>query len=173
MAIRRILTYPDEVLTEAAAAVESFGPELQQLIDDMFETMYAAPGVGLAAPQVGVSRRIMVIDLSTMTDPAQCLTLINPELVSSEGASYIEEGCLSLPGISVKVSRPRKLTIQGLDRAGRPIRVEGEDLLARALHHEIDHINGTLILDRLHPVKRGMVKKKIKKTLESPHSASR
>lgn len=165
MATREILTWPSEVLKTKAAPVEDFGDELQRLIDDMLETMYAAPGIGLAAPQVGVSRRLTVIDLSSGTEPDQLLVLANPEIVRSEGETTSEEGCLSLPELSLKVCRADSVVVRGHDREGNPVEVRGENLLARALQHEIDHLDGVLLLDRVNPVRREIVKKKLKKAL--------
>ena len=165
MALRRIRTWPDEVLRQKAAPVEDFGDELQQLIDDMLETMYDAPGIGLAAPQVGVSRRLLVIDTSSQTDPGQVLVLANPELVEAEDECEEEEGCLSVPDYSAKVKRARRVAVRGHNRHGHPVEVRGEDLLARALQHEIDHLEGTLFIDRLSPFRREIAKKKLKKAL--------
>jgi peptide deformylase len=165
MATREIHTWPSEVLKEKTGPVEEFGEELQQLIDDMLETMYAAPGIGLAANQVGVSRRLMVIDLSSGTEPDQVLILANPEIVESEGEVTSEEGCLSLPELSLKVCRAESVVVRGQDREGKPVEVRGESLLARALQHEVDHLDGILLLDRVNPVRREIVKKKLKKAL--------
>lgn len=165
MATRKIETWPSEILKTKAAAVEDFGPEFQQLVDDMLETMYAAPGIGLAAPQVGVSRRLMVVDLSSGTEPEQLLVLANPEVVASEGETTSEEGCLSLPELSLKVCRAESVVLRGCDREGNAVEVRGENLLARALQHEMDHLDGVLLLDRVNPVRREIVKKKLKKAL--------
>jgi peptide deformylase len=165
MATREIHTWPSRVLKERAAPVEEFGEELQRLIDDMLETMYAAPGIGLAAPQVGVSRRIMVIDLSSGTEPEQVLILANPEIVETVGEVTSEEGCLSLPEFSLKIRRAESVVVRGYDREGLEVEVRGEDLLARALQHEIDHLDGVLLLDRVNPFRREIVKKKLKKAL--------
>ena len=165
MAIRKIRTWPDEVLRQKAAPVEDFGDELQQLIDDMLETMYDAPGIGLAAPQVGVSRRLLVIDTSSRTEPDQILVLANPELVEAEDECEEEEGCLSVPDYSAKVKRARRVAVRGHNRHGHPVEVRGEDLLARAIQHEIDHLEGTLFIDRLSPFRREIAKKKLRKAL--------
>lgn len=165
MALRRIRTWPDDVLRQKAAPVEDFGDELQQLIDDMLETMYDAPGVGLAAPQVGVSRRLLVIDASSQTDPDQVIVLANPELIEAEDEVESEEGCLSVPDYSAKVRRARRVAVRGRNRHGHPVEVRGEELLARALQHEIDHLEGTLFIDRLTPFRREIAKKKLKKAL--------
>ncbi|HEY6000981.1 MAG TPA: peptide deformylase [bacterium] len=165
MAIRTIRTWPDEVLRQKAAPVEDFGDELQRLIDDMLETMYHAPGVGLAAPQVGVSRRLLVIDVSSKTDPQQVIVLANPELVEADEPVEAEEGCLSVPDYSAKIKRARRVAVRGHNRHGHPVEVRGEDLLARALQHEIDHLEGMLFIDRLSPYRREIAKKKLKKAL--------
>jgi len=165
MAIRRIRTWPDDVLRRKAAPVEDFGEELQRLVDDMLETMYAAPGVGLAAPQVGVSRRVIVIDTSSNTEPGDLVVLANPVLVEAEGEDEIEEGCLSVPDYSAKVKRAQRVAVRGHDRHGQPVEISGEDLLARALQHEIDHLEGTLFIDRLTPFRREIAKKKLRKAL--------
>ena len=165
MAIRKIRTWPDEVLRQKAAPVEDFGDELQRLIDDMLETMYEAPGVGLAAPQVGVSRRLFVVDISSKTDPGQVIVLANPELFEAEDEVESEEGCLSVPEYSAKVKRARRVAVRGHNRHGHPIEIRGEELLARALQHEIDHLEGTLFIDRLSPFRREIAKKKLKKAL--------
>lgn len=165
MATRRIETWPSEVLKEKALPVEDFGDDFQRLVDDMLETMYAAPGIGLAAPQVGVSLRLAVIDLSSGTEPDQLLVLANPEVIAAEGGINSEEGCLSLPELSLKVCRAESVVVRGLDRKGDPVEVRGENLLARALQHEIDHLDGLLLLDRVNPVRREIVKKKLRKAL--------
>jgi peptide deformylase len=165
MAIRTILTWPDELLRRKAKPVERFDAELQRLIDDMLETMYAAPGVGLAAPQVGVSRRVIVIDPSSRTEPDQLVVLVNPALVEAEESVEAEEGCLSVPEYSAKVRRARRVAVRGHDRHGNPVEVRGEELLARALQHEIDHLEGVLFIDRLGPVRREIARKKLRKAL--------
>jgi len=165
MAIRTIRTWPDEVLRQKAAPVEDFGDELQRLIDDMLETMYDAPGIGLAAPQVGVSRRLLVIDTSSRTEPDQVLVLANPELIEAVDECEEEEGCLSVPDYSAKVKRARRVAVRGHNRHGHPVEVRGEDLLARAIQHEIDHLEGTLFIDRLSPFRREIAKKKLRKAL--------
>jgi peptide deformylase len=165
MALREIHTWPSEVLKEKAVPVDDFGEELQRLVDDMVETMYDAPGIGLAAPQVGVSHRLIVIDLSSGTEEEELLVLANPEIVSTEGTVECEEGCLSLPGLTLKMSRSEKVVARGQDRRGEGVEIEAEGLLARALQHEIDHLNGVLLIDRLHPIRRELLKKKLKRAL--------
>jgi peptide deformylase len=167
MAVLEIKKYPDIILTERAVSVGKIDRSLQRLIDDMIETMYAAPGVGLAAPQVGVSQRLIVVDISMREEGAgnPLVVLINPEIVEHEGQEEGEEGCLSLPGYTTSVKRFSRILVKGLDRSGKPLKIEGSGLLSRALQHEIDHINGTLIIDRISPIKREFYKKKIKKAL--------
>jgi peptide deformylase len=165
MATRKIHTWPAEVLRRKAKPVEDFGEELQQLIDDMLETMYAAPGIGLAAPQVGVSQRVLVIDTSSKTEPSQVVVLVNPTIVETLETIEEEEGCLSVPDYTAKVKRAAKVAVRGHDRHGRPTEVRAEELLARALQHEIDHLDGTLFIDRLGPMRREMARKKLRKAL--------
>lgn len=165
MAVRRIHAWPDDVLRRKAAPVEDFGDEFQALVDDMLETMYAAPGIGLAAPQVGVSKRLFVIDTSSDTEPGQVIVLANPEIVEAEDEIEFEEGCLSVPEYTAKVKRARKVAVRGHSRHGQPLEVRGEDLLARALQHEFDHLEGVLFIDRLSPFRREVAKKKLKKAL--------
>jgi peptide deformylase len=153
MAIRNIRTDGDDILRKVCKPVKEMTPRIEELIDDMFETMYEAGGVGLAAPQVGVLKRIVVIDV--MDDNP--LTLINPEIVESDGEQVGEEGCLSLPGLAGEVSRPNHVVCKALDRDMKPITVEGTELLARCICHELDHLDGVLykdlVLDGLHSVK--------------------
>jgi len=165
MALREIHTWPSEVLRKKAAPVDKVDDDLRRLIDDMLETMYAAPGIGLAAPQVGVSKQLMVVDLSSGMEKDQLVVLANPEIVSSEGEVVSEEGCLSLPELSVKICRAGKVVVRGLDGEGRTVEVRGEGLLARALQHEIDHLDGVLLIDRVNPLRREIAKKKLKKAL--------
>lgn len=164
MATHSIVKYPDPVLTTPAAEVHEFGTaELKQLIAEMFETMYGANGVGLAAPQIGLSRRIAVIDCSVGEDPAQRYVLINPQITKREGKQDDEEGCLSVPGFRAPVRRALHATARAQDADGQWIEVAGEGLLARALQHEIDHLNGVLFLAHLTALKRDLIKRKIKK----------
>jgi peptide deformylase len=165
MAVLNIRTYPDEVLKRKAETVEAVDDELRLLMDNMAETMYAAPGIGLAAPQVGVSKRIIVLDVSTPEEKAPLLQLANPEVVEAYGEVQIEEGCLSLPGFLSSVKRFSEVTVKALDRDGNPVTIEAGGLLAIALQHEIDHLEGTLILDRASMLKREFYRKKIKKSL--------
>ena len=146
-----------------AAPVTRFDDELRRLIDDMIETMYAAPGIGLAAPQVGVPLRVVVVDLSVGRDRAQLITLVNPEFVQREGTQLEEEGCLSVPGFNATVLRPSRVVIQGLDREETLQTFEGTGLLARAFQHEMDHLEGRLFVDRLRGIKRDVIVRKIQK----------
>ncbi len=168
MPTREIHTWPSEVLKKKALPVDGIDDGLRRLIDDMLETMYAAPGIGLAAPQVGVSQRLIVIDLSSGTDGEQLVVLANPEIVEAEGTVESEEGCLSLPGLTLKVCRAERVVVRGIDRDGQPIEIHGEELLAKAIQHEIDHLDGTLLFDRIHPLRREILKKKMKKALADP-----
>lgn len=165
MAIREIRTYPDEVLKKKAEPCEGVDDELQRLIDDMVETMYAAPGIGLAAPQVGVSKRLIVVDVnSAYGEEAELIVLLNPEIVECEGTVQSEEGCLSLPEFTTSVERFETVTVKGLDREGKEATIPAEGLLAIALQHEIDHLEGTLLLDRSSFLKREFYKKQLKKS---------
>jgi peptide deformylase len=158
-----ILTYGHPILRQPARAVSDINEDLQRLIDEMVETMYAAPGVGLAANQVGSPRRVFVANPSEDRDPSKLLVLINPELVEAEGESLAEEGCLSIPDFREEVRRARRVLVRGLDRYERPVEIEGEDLLARVLQHELDHLNGILFVDRLSPARRDILLRKLKK----------
>jgi peptide deformylase len=161
--IRPIVKYGHDVLHQPAEAVADITPDLQRLIDDMVETMYAAPGVGLAAPQVGVPLRLFVIDVSLGRDPKGLITLLNPEFVERQGMQLEEEGCLSLPGFEATVVRPTRAVVKGLDRDGTEYQREGTGLLARAFQHEMDHLDGTLFIDHLRGIKRDLIVRRIKK----------
>jgi len=161
--IRPILKYGDTTLHEKAHDVDIITPEIERLIDDMIETMYAAPGVGLAAPQVGVALRIFVVDISVGRDPGGLMVMVNPEFVERDGTQLEEEGCLSVPGFNATVVRPMRATIKALDRQGQPFQHEGTGLLARAFQHEMDHLDGTLFVDRLRGIKRDLIVRKIRK----------
>jgi len=158
-----IVKYGAAGLSTPAHPVETVTPEIDRLIDDMFATMYAAPGIGLAAPQIGVPLRLAVIDLSVGKRDAELITLVNPEIVERDGLQVEDEGCLSVPGFTAAVARPARVVVRALDRQGQPFTVEGTDLLARALQHEIDHLDGTLFIDRLRGVKRDLIVRKIRK----------
>ncbi|QRN02776.1 peptide deformylase [Legionella sp. MW5194] len=161
MAIRKIIYLPDAVLRQVAKPVEQFDDALQTLIDDMFETMYSVNGVGLAAPQIGVSLRLSVIDV--IGDKKQQLVLINPEIIASEGQKEYQEGCLSVPGVYDTVVRADKVTIRALDRTGKSYEMTADGLLGECFQHEIDHLNGKLYVDLLSPLKRSMARRKLEK----------
>ena len=161
--LRPILRLGDSILSEPARTVDAITPEIETLIDDMIETMYAAPGIGLAAPQVGVSLKIFVIDLSLGKDPAALYSMINPNFVEREGMQLEEEGCLSIPGFTATVARPKRVVVKGLNRHGDEYTIEGTGLLARALQHEIDHLNSCLFVDRLRGISRDLILRKVRK----------
>lgn len=161
--LRPLVKYGTPGLGSKALPVGAIDASIQQLIDDMIETMYAAPGVGLAAPQIGVPLRLCVIDLSVGKRDGTLITLINPEFVERDGMQIEDEGCLSVPGFTASVARPARAVVRGLDRHGKPCTVEGKDLLARALQHEIDHLDGMLFLDRLRGIKRDLIVRRIRK----------
>ena len=165
--IRPILRYGAEVLHQPAAPVAEITPDITQLIDDMIQTMYAAPGVGLAATQVGVSRRIFVADISIGRNPADLLVFVNPEFVDREGMQLEDEGCLSVPGFNATVARPARAVLKGLDRHGAPQQVEASGLLARCFQHEMDHLDGTLFVDRLRGLQKDLIVRKIRKLSRS------
>jgi peptide deformylase len=161
--IRPILRYGDRLLHERARDVTAFDSDLQRLIDDMIETMYAAPGIGLAATQVGVPVRVSVIDVSVGRNASDLIVLVNPEFVERDGTQFEEEGCLSAPGFNATVVRPARVVVKALDRNGEPFTKEGTGLLARAFQHEIDHLDGTVFIDRLRGVKRDLIVRRINK----------
>jgi peptide deformylase len=163
MAVRPIRTYPEAVLRQKAQPVVTIDAELQRLIDDMIETMYAAPGVGLAAPQVGVSLQVFVVDVTGGREPNALMTFINPEIIEVEGRVRTDEGCLSVPSIYGVTPRAEKVLLRGMNRVGDLVEVKGEGLLARALQHETDHLQGLLFFDRMGPVGRDLVKRKYKR----------
>jgi len=161
--LRPILRLGDSTLSQPTRPVEAITPAVETLIDDMIETMYAAPGIGLAAPQVGEPLRIFVIDLSLGKDPEGLHVMINPEFVEREGMQLEEEGCLSVPGFTATVARPKRVVVKALDRHGAEFTIRGEGLLARALQHEMDHLNACLFVDRLRGISRDLILRKIKK----------
>ncbi len=165
MPLLKIVKYPDPVLLTPGdpVAVTEFDADLKQLVSDMFETMYAAPGVGLAAPQVGVSKRVFVMDCSGGRDPEQKIAMINPDIISIEGEQHGEEGCLSFPGIFFPVNRSLRAVVRAKDVNGKEFEIDGLELTARCMLHETDHCDGIVFLDRTTPLKREMVKRKIKK----------
>ncbi len=163
MAILEIRHYPDPILTQKGLEVTDFGAEYQRLIDDMVETMYAAPGIGLAANQIGHALQLFIID-GEVKDPGHpTIVMTNPTVLHQDGEIFEDEGCLSLPQYVEKIKRAERITMVGLDRHGNTFTLEGEGLLARAMQHEYDHIQGILMLDRLSPLKRSLYTKRIKK----------
>jgi peptide deformylase len=165
--IRPILKYGDAVLHQRAQPVDTITPEIDRLIEDMIETMYAAPGVGLAAPQVGVPLRVFVVDISMGRDRGGPIVMINPEFVERDGVQLEEEGCLSVPGFNATVVRPSRAVIKGLDRDGSEHQREATGLLARAFQHEMDHLDGTLFVDLLRGIKRDLIVRRIRKLSRS------
>jgi peptide deformylase len=161
--IYEIVKYPDPILQQPTEKVVTFDNELQVLAADMFESMYKAVGIGLAAPQIGISKRITVIDLSNQKNPEEKIVLINPEITHREGKQYEEEGCLSLPDIRDKVARASKVKVKAQDLEGNWFELEGTELLARAFQHEIDHLDGILFPWRLSALKRDLILRKIRK----------
>jgi len=161
--LRLIVKYGNPILTSRAAAVAEITADVDTVIEEMVETMHAAPGIGLAAPQIGCPLRICIVDLSAGRRAEELHVLINPEFVERESTQLEEEGCLSLPGFTATVLRPKRVTIRALDRQGREHFVEGKELLARALQHEIDHLDGTLFVDRLRDIKRRHIIRQIQK----------
>jgi peptide deformylase len=162
-----IVKLGDPVLEKKAATITEFDDELRKLVDDMFDSMYAAHGVGLAAPQIGVSKRIAVIDVTFKEDPAAKIVLVNPEIVHTEGRQTSSEGCLSIPEFREKVTRPMKVTVRAQNLKGDTIEVEGEELLARALLHETDHLNGKLYISHVSTLKRDLIKRRIRKLVKA------
>jgi peptide deformylase len=163
MSVRPIVKYGDPVLHSPSAPVTAIDDAVVRLVDDMVATMYAAPGIGLAAPQIGVGLRVIVIDLSVGADPSQLIKLVNPEFVTREGEQKHDEGCLSVPGYGGSPVRPARVTVKGLDLLGNERVYTATELLARAFCHEIDHIDGLLFVDRLTPLKRDLMKRKLRK----------
>jgi peptide deformylase len=161
--IRPIVRYGTDVLHRQASPVGELTPEIQQLIDDMIQTMYAAPGIGLAAPQVGIALRVFVADISVGRNPADLLTFINPEFVERDGMQLEEEGCLSVPGFNATVARPSRVVLKGLDRRGQEHSQEATGLLARCFQHEMDHLDGMVFVDRLRGLQKDLIVRKIKK----------
>jgi peptide deformylase len=161
--IRPILKYGDSTLQQKASDVPAITRDIERLIDDMIDTMYAAPGVGLAAPQIGMPFRIFVIDVSIGRDPESLIIMVNPEFVSRDGMQLEEEGCLSVPGFEATVVRPMHAVVKGLDRNGSEHQREGTGLLARAFQHEMDHLDGRLFIDHLRGIKRDVIVRRIRK----------
>ncbi len=162
-----ILKYGATELKTVSQPVDHFNGELEKLAKNMVETMYGAPGIGLAAPQIGLNIRFATIDLSVGEDPTQLINICNPEIVIVEGEQKSEEGCLSIPEFTDSIVRPRKMVVRGFDLHGEEIRIEAEGLLARCFSHEIDHLNGVLFIDHLSPLKRNLIRSKIKKLVKA------
>jgi len=163
MAIRKILHYPDKRLRIPGQPVTEFGAELQALIDDMAETMYAAPGVGLAATQIGEAKRLFIVDVSSGDGPSDLRVFVNPEFLKTEGKIEWEEGCLSFPGIHSDVTRAERVKLRAQDRHGKWFEIEADELMAIALQHEFDHLEGKLMIDHLSPLKRRIVHRAMQK----------
>ena len=163
MAVRPIVKYGHPGLHKPSETVKEIDGSIHKLLDDMVETMYAAPGIGLAAPQIAVPLRVIIVDLSVGDEPGQLIKLINPEFVIREGEQRHDEGCLSVPGFGGSPVRPARVVVKGLDPDGKERTYEGTELLARAFCHEIDHIDGLLFVDRLTPLKRDLMKRKLRK----------
>ncbi len=163
MAVRGILKFPDPALLRKADPVQTVDQEITTLVRDMVETMHAAPGIGLAAPQIGVNLRVIVVDPSAGENPAAILALLNPVVLSTEGLAVAEEGCLSLPEVQEEIQRPEKIVLEALSLSGETLRMEVDGLLARILQHEIDHLDGILIIDKIGAIKRDIIKRKLRK----------
>lgn len=172
MAVRTILHYPDPRLREKAKPVETITPEIKKLVEDMAETMYAAPGVGLAATQVGEPHRIFVIDIANEDEPSQLRVFINPEIVTRDGDLVWEEGCLSFPGVTEEIDRAAKVRVRALDADGKSFELDAEGLLAVAVQHELDHLEGVLMIDRMGALKKRIVDRKMRRR-EASRSATR
>ncbi|MEM7135549.1 MAG: peptide deformylase [Myxococcota bacterium] len=170
--IRPILAYPDKRLRNPGQEVTEFDEELQTLIEDMAETMYAAPGVGLAAPQIGVSKRLFIIDVATEDDePSDLRVFINPEIVETDGETTFSEGCLSFPGVREEIDRAERVKVRALDREGKPFELEADGLLAIAIQHENDHLEGKLMIDRLSVLRKRLVHRTMTKRAASADAA--
>jgi len=163
MALLEIKKYPEKILKQKTTPIENIDSDIQHLIENMLETMHAARGLGLAANQVGISKRLCVVDTSQEAEKKSVIILINPVIIEKEGLIESSEGCLSIPGCSTGINRAERVYVSGLNRDGKPINVEGTGLLARALQHEIDHLDGLLIFDRMSPIKREYFKRRYKK----------
>lgn len=163
MAIRTILHYPDPRLRQKAEPVSEITPELRRLIDDMAETMYAAPGVGLAATQIGERHRLFIIDVAAEDEPSNLMVFINPEITRREGEEVGPEGCLSFPGISEDIKRAARVTVRALDRDGKPFELSADGLLAVAIQHEADHLDGMLMIDHMGVLKKRIVQRKMQR----------
>jgi peptide deformylase len=162
-----VVKYGNPVLDKPAETVSNFDADLRKLVEDMFESMYAAHGIGLAAPQIGISKRLAVIDVSFKEDPKAKLVLVNPVIIRTEGRQRGTEGCLSLPEFREEVTRPMKVTVRAQDATGKYFEASGEELLARALMHETDHLNGKLYISHISALKRDLMKRKIRKLMKA------
>ena len=171
MALLEICKYPDPVLQKKAEPLKSIDPALEKLIEDMTETMYHAPGIGLAATQVGKPVRVIVFDLHPREEGRNPSCLINPEIIEAEGEQTVEEGCLSVPEYFSEVKRNAKVKVRGLDSKGKPVEICGEGILATVLQHEIDHLDGILFIDRISALKRALYKKRVQKKLKNQSEA--
>jgi peptide deformylase len=169
--VRTVLHYPDKRLREPGKKIAVVTPEIQALIDDMAETMYAAPGVGLAATQIGEPYQLFVLDVAAEGEPSDFHVFVNPEIVSSEGTTSYEEGCLSFPGAREEIERAAKVHVKALDRNGSPFELEAEGLLAICIQHEYDHLQGVLMIDKLGPLKKRLLHRKMQKRADASASA--
>jgi len=170
MAILHICTYPEEILHQRAEPITEIDEEVVKLVDHMAETMYSAPGIGLAATQVGVAKQVLVADIAPRRPESELIVLINPEIVAAEGEVIFEEGCLSVPDYQAEVKRHERITVRGLNLKGEQVEIEAEGLLAIVLQHEIDHLNGVLFIDRLSKLKRDLYKRRIRKKVAKGQS---
>ena len=168
MSLKEIIIYPDPVIKKRSESVEEVNEEIKQLIDDMTETMYASRGVGLAAVQIGILKRVIVVNVGE-----ELVVLVNPEILENEGESQMEEGCLCLPGVLVDVKRSEKVKVKGLNEKGEEVVVDAEGLLARAFQHELDHLNGILIIDKVSRIKRELLTNKLRKEAKERAAAKR
>ena len=167
MAVREILVYPDPRLREKAEPVAQVDDSIRALVEDMAETMYAAPGVGLAANQIGVLKRVFVIDIADDEEPSNLMVFINPEIIDTTGTQTYQEGCLSFPGGSEEIKRAERVRVRALDINGKPFELDAEGLLAVAIQHETDHLDGTLMIDRMGMLKKRIVQRKMQKRAEA------
>ena len=170
MAILHICTYPEEILRQRAEPITEIDEEVVKLVDHMAETMYSAPGIGLAATQVGVAKQVLVADIAPRRPESELIVLINPEILAAEGEVIFEEGCLSVPDYQAEVKRNERITVRGLNLKGEEVEIEAEGLLAIVLQHEIDHLNGILFIDRLSKLKRDLYKRRLKKKVAKEQS---
>ena len=168
MSLKEIIIYPDPVIKKKSESVEEVNEEIKQLIDDMTGTMYASRGVGLAAVQIGILKRVIVVNVGE-----ELVALVNPEILENEGESQMEEGCLCLPGVLVDVKRSEKVKVKGLNEKGEEVVVDAEGLLARAFQHELDHLNGILIIDKVSRIKRELLTNKLRKEAKERAAAKR